>query len=68
MFVRDQPFFLMILYLGSGNIVVILDCVTSFWILDKIHNKGNGKGAGFMSWSQAGSHDFTILSSERLYH
>ena len=23
--------------------------------------KGKGKGAGFKSWSQAGSHDFTIL-------
>ena len=24
-------------------------------------DKGKGKGAGFKSWSQAGSHDFTIL-------
>ena len=25
-------------------------------------DKGKGKGVGFKSWSQAGSHDFTILN------
>ena len=29
--------------------------VSDLWILF-----GKGKGAGFKSWSQAGSHDFTI--------
>ena len=33
----------------------------------KDHNKGKGKGAGFKSWFQAGSHDFTILKLLRLF-
>ena len=37
------------------------DLVTKCLNTRPASSKGKGKGAGFKSWSQAGSHDFTIL-------
>ena len=41
----------------NQRVQVIVQCIDRA----KYNNKGKGKGAGFKSWSQAGSHDFTIL-------